>query len=588
MSTDILFINLPPYESYYAENVPHLGMLYVMTALRQHGYTVSYMDCASRLVRHKQVVQSIREVAPRMVAFSIDTDNLFSAGNLSKDLKHIFGPELQIMFGGPASQGQAEEIMNRSAADVLVIGEGEYAACEVADCLLRQERSLNDIKGIVYRSTDGLVKTPAREPIQDLDAIPFPNRDFLPNPAAYQASIISGRGCPFRCTFCFEGRMGNKYRHRSPENIVAEMEYLASLSKPVFICINDDTFSADVEHTLRLCRLMRERFRPWDELLWFCEVRVDVIHRHPELVDEMVSAGAARIQIGVESADRDVLRAYKRMNVKPEVVEDAIAKFHRAGIPSIYCGFILGGPHETMETMQRTLDFAKHLLVDVAPGSFECNASFLTPLPGTDIRSRPEQYGIRLLDPDLLTSSNFNFCTAETASLDRSAINNFRCRFVEEVDDQLRALIPGLPRETIEKHVILNRKFNLSTAYYERLGHFPRLAEYFNLVGDDRFESAQSLSDAEILDRFPTRLSGPVQMNGDQITVTRGPTLLNLNGVGSQVFSLCSGKLRTREIVTNLLESFNGSAPNETQLEADVVSFVRHLDQNYAIFLKDF
>lgn len=588
MSTDVLFVNLPPFESYYAETVPHLGMLYVMTALRQHGYTVSYMDCANRLVRHKQVIENIREASPRMVAFSIDTDNLFSAGNLSKDLKRIFGPELHIMFGGPASQGQAEEIMERSAADVLVIGEGEYTACEVVDCLLRQQKTLNDIHGILYRSATGLVKTLPREPIQDLDALPFPDRGFLSNPASYQASIISGRGCPFRCTFCFEGRMGNKYRHRSPENIVAEMEYLASINKPLFICINDDTFSADVEHTIRLCRLMRERFRPWDDLLWFCEVRVDVINRHPELIDEMVSAGVARIQIGVESADLDVLRAYKRMNVKPEVVEKVVSLFHQAGIPSIYCGFILGGPNETMETMQRTLDFAKHLLIDVAPGSFECSASFLTPLPGTDIRSRPEEYGLRLLDPDLLTSSNFNFCTAETTSLDRSAINNFRCLFVEEIDAQLRALIPNLTRDTIEKHVELNRKFNLTTAYYERLGHYPRLAEYFNLVGDERFEAAQSLSDAEILDRFPTRLSGMVRMNGDQITVTRGPTLLNLNGVGSQVFSLCSGKLRTREIVTEVSASFNGSAPNEKQLEADVLTFIRHLDQNYAIFLKDF
>ena len=105
----------------------------------------------------------------------------------------------------------------------------------------------------------------------------------------------------------------------------------------------------------------------------------------------------------------------------------------------IYCGFIVGGPRETTETMERTLDFAKHLLLDVAPGSFECSASFLTPLPGTDIRARPDQYGVKLIDPDLVTSSNFNFCTAETEHLDREAINNFQRRFVEEIGNAISA-----------------------------------------------------------------------------------------------------------------------------------------------------
>ena len=103
--------------------------------------------------------------------------------------------------------------------------------------------------------------------------------------------------------------MGNRYRHRSPKNIVAEIEDILAIDGRAFIHFNDDTFCADPKHTSRVCRLLRERFRPGDELLFFCEVRVDVINRHPELVDELVGAGAARIQIGVEFADLDVLRS---------------------------------------------------------------------------------------------------------------------------------------------------------------------------------------------------------------------------------------------------------------------------------------
>jgi radical SAM superfamily enzyme YgiQ (UPF0313 family) len=588
MATDIIFVNLPPHESYYAEGVPHLGMLYVLTSLRHHGYSVGYMDCARRTIRRHQIVARLEQAGPRMVGFSVDTDNLHSVGHLTHELKHRFGSGLHIVLGGPASQGQPLEIMERSAADVLVIGEGEYTARDVADSVLRGRGDLAAIPGICYRTPKGLVQTAPRPPIQDLDAIPFPDRRFLANPQNYEVSMITGRGCPFRCTFCFEGRMGNKYRHRSPENIVSEVEGVVSLYKRAFISFNDDTFSADAEHTARLCRLLRERFTPWKEILFFCEVRVDVIDRHPDLVHELVSSGVARIQIGVESADRETLRAYKRLNVKPEVVERVVGAFHKAGIPSIYCGFILGGPHETMQTMQRTLDFAKHLLVDVAPGSFECSASFLTPLPGTDIRARPESYGIKLLDPDLLTSSNFNFCTTETQELSRTQINNFHKHFLEETEKKTRELIPTLSRKVLEIHSRLQREFRITTSYSKAFAHFPRLAEYLEVIGEDQLEPAYRLDDGELLDRFPTRLSTTVEMDGDSITVPRGPTLLTLNDLGSRIYALCSGKLKGREIVTELARSLGEAAPPDDVLRTDVLGFLRHLDENYAIFFKDF
>jgi anaerobic magnesium-protoporphyrin IX monomethyl ester cyclase len=588
MPLDVLLVNLPPYESYYTVGVPHLGMLYVLTSLRHHGYTVGYLDCARRGVRRHHVLDRIQAAEPRMVGFSVDIDNLFSVAHMTRDLKHSIGSDLKVVLGGPASQGQPLEIMERTVADVLVIGEGEESAREVADCLLRNKGDLSGIPGLCFRRDGKLIQTGARPPIANLDAITFPDRRFLQDPHSYEVSMITGRGCPFRCTFCFEGRMGNRYRHRSPENIVAEVEDILSIYGRAFVHFNDDTFSADPEHTARVCKLLRERFRPGDELQFFCEVRVDVIDRHPELVDDLVSAGVARIQIGVESADPEVLRAYKRLNVKPKVVEKTVKAFHEAGVTSIYCGFILGGPHETTQTMERTLEFAKHLLVDVAPGSFECSASFLTPLPGTDIRARPDDYGVKLIDPDLVTSSNFNFCTAETTDLKRDEINNFHRRFVEEMGNRIYELMPMLPRKVIEAHARLLHRFKIITAYGQRLGEFPRMKEYFDVVGEDRLEPAARLADDDLLERFPTRVSSAVRMQGERMTVLRGPTLLQLNDFGSRVFALCSGKLKTHEVVAHLAQSLNGSRPPDEVLRADVLQFLRHLDENYAVFFKDF
>lgn len=589
MATEILFVNLPPYESYYAEKVPHLGLLYVLTSLRDHGYTVAYLDCAQREINGREIVEKIREFDPKLVGFSVDTDNLFAVGHFCQRLRRELAPGLKIIVGGPASQGQPNEIMERVPADVLVIGEGEHAGREVADCLLRNRGDLGDISGICYRSPDGrVVHNRPREPIADLDSLPFPDRRFLDDPESYQATMISGRGCPFKCTFCFEGRMGNRYRHRSPGNIVAEMEQLLAAYGRVFVSINDDTFSSDPDHTKEVCRLIRERLRPKKDFLWFCEVRVDVVDRHPELVEIMAEAGASRIQIGVESADEDVLRAYKRLNVKPAVVERVVRAFHEAGVPSIYCGFIVGGPRETSATIERTTEFAKHLLHDVAPGSFECSASFLTPLPGTDIRANPQAYGIRLLDPDLLTSSNFNYCTTQTEELTQEMINNARYRFVAEMDREMRKLIPALPWKVLETHFRLYQDFNISTAYHERLVLFPRLVEYLHVVREGGFARSDDLSDEEILDRFPTRFTVPIHMEGGEVTISRGPTVLKLNELGTRVYGLCSGKLSTAEIADELYRSLNGSAPSREVVKADTIEFVRHLDRNYAVFLKDF
>ncbi len=589
VSTEVLFVNLPPYEASYAERVANLGMLYVLTSLRHHGYTVSYLDCARKIARRGEILSQIRKAEPKLVGFSVDTDNMLSVGSLTHELKLEFGESLPIVLGGPASEGDADTIMEQTAADVLVVGEGEYTMREVADCLLRGQGRLEDIAGIRYRTPQGVVETEPRAPIEDLDSLPFPDRDLLYKPARYQPTIISGRGCPFQCTFCFEGRKGNHYRHRSPENIVDEIEYLLSLGTgPRFVQILDDTLTADPEHVGRLCRLMKERFTPWEDLLWFCEVRVDVVARNLWLVEELVEAGVGRIQIGAESADLDVLKAYKRLNVTPDVVEEVVSAFHQAGVPSMYVGFILGGPHETMETLERTLDFAKHLLIDVAPGTVEAQATFLTPLPGTELRTRPEHYGLRLLDPDLLTSSNFNFCITESETLSREDINNFRWRFAKEIDECIRTLIPELPRSVIERHWRMKELFAMTSAYEKRFVFFPRLPEYLSIVGEGKYEPASALSNEEILARFPTRLSLPVRMNGKLITVLEGPKDLDLNETGSQIFALCSGKLKTSEIADVLRSSFDGGAPALEEVRADVIEIIRHLDENYAVFLKDY
>ena len=208
---DVLFVNLPPHESYYADGVPHLGMLYVLTSLREHGYSAGYLDCAQRGTRRDDVLRLIRESNPRMVGFSVDTDNLYNIAAFTRFVRDSLGPAVPMVLGGPASQSQAEQMITLSAADVVVIGEGEYSACEVADALLSGKGRLEDVAGLCYRGADGQPRrTRDRDPIEDLDALPFPDRGFLPDDRRYEVCLISGRGCPFRCTFLLRRTHGQR------------------------------------------------------------------------------------------------------------------------------------------------------------------------------------------------------------------------------------------------------------------------------------------------------------------------------------------------------------------------------------------
>jgi radical SAM superfamily enzyme YgiQ (UPF0313 family) len=587
---DVLFVNLPPHESYYADGVPHLGMLYVLTSLREHGYSAGYLDCAQRGTRRDDVLRLIRDANPRMVGFSVDTDNLYNIAGFTRFVRDSLGPAVPIVLGGPASQAQAEQMISLSVADVVVIGEGEYTACEVADALLRGKGRLEDVPGLCYRGADGQPRrTRDRDPIEDLDALPFPDRGFLPDDRRYEVCLISGRGCPFRCTFCFEGRMGNVYRHRSAANLVAEIEHLVERYKRPFVMINDDTFTADVEHTREFCRLMRERFTPWKDLLFFCEVRADILNRHPDLIDELVAAGVARIQVGVESASRSMLKDYKRLNVKPEVVEGMVRRFHQAGIASIYCGFIAGGPRETRETMHETMDFARHLMTEVAPGSFECNMSFLTPLPGTDLYEHPDAYGLRLLDTDLKKSTNFNLCIAETETLSADDVTNLRLEFLERIDRDMDEVLKRLPRSVIQRHMTLKKDFGVGTRYADKIARIQAWSEYWEIVGGTGgLEPAEVLSDDAILDRFPTRLGMQARMEDGCARIPQGPRTLSLNRTGTEVYKRASGKVSTREIVDDLERCLNGTAPPRPELQADVIAVIRSLDEQCGLFLKDY
>jgi len=171
-----------------------------------------------------------------------------------------------------------------TTVDIVVRYEGERAICEICDALDRG-RKLENVKGISFRHDNRVFSTPLRHRIENLDSIPFPAFHLLePSIEHYIGEgkekgfpIITTRGCPFNCIFCSTAALhGRKYRTRSANNVLDEMEFVQDKYKINVISFADDNFTMKRNRVIELCRGIKERNLDFE---WGCSARVDLLSK---------------------------------------------------------------------------------------------------------------------------------------------------------------------------------------------------------------------------------------------------------------------------------------------------------------------
>jgi len=271
--------------------------------------------------------------------------------------------------------------------DFVIRGEGEYTLLDLVKAL-EDGSSIYQIRGISFRDGKVIRRTPDRPLIENLDALPLPARHLIPL-EKYGAifdkppntSMISSRGCPFRCTFCAAAKMYQyRWRTRQPEGILLEMEELRKMGFP-FIVFFDDNFTFDMGRVERVCELLQERGL---NIRWMCESRADPIAKHPTIVRKMKEAGCDIMFIGVESGVQQILDGYKKGYSLKEI-KKAFKILRNNEIMTI-ASFIIGHPDEDAKSILKTIDFAKVLDPDFA------QFCILTPFPGTEIYEEVKNY----------------------------------------------------------------------------------------------------------------------------------------------------------------------------------------------------
>ncbi len=379
MKARVTLVN-PPYPKGAPQSLfLPLGLGYLAAVLEQNQYEVHVLDLQITKPTPQQIEAQLAASKPDIVGVTTSTLTYWPAVEVVKAAKKVT-PHALTLMGGPHVTALPEQTLTEAPeADIVVRGEGERTLLELAALVSKGTvENLDAVNGITYRKNGQAQNTGDRAFIENLDELPHPAYKHFPLDKYMMAGknylpIISSRGCPFQCTFCMASKMcGTKFRTRSPEKTVEELEWLRDTHHADIIAFYDDTFTIDKKRAAAICDLMKQRKF---DLPWDCRTRVDQINR--EILVKLRDANCQLIHFGVESGSQKMLDAMKKRTTVEQNAA-AIKLVKEVGI-SVAISVVVGYPGETETELRQTFQFIKQTKPDFV---YVCQA---IPYPGTEL-----------------------------------------------------------------------------------------------------------------------------------------------------------------------------------------------------------
>jgi radical SAM superfamily enzyme YgiQ (UPF0313 family) len=356
---------IKPYNNYRDIYFP-LGLMYLAAAVRKArpGDLILIIHAKFEKLNRKTLQRKLKLFGPDVIGvtgLSSEEREMLEIAELGKELGAT------TILGGPHATSAPHTLLNNSNVDAICIGEGEHTLIEFLNAIDSNE-SVNAIPGIMTAShLKGEIEFIARNPIANLDELPFPAWDLVDakrmmargltmswySKSKKIASILSSRGCPFQCVFCHNFLVfGRKYRARSIDNIFEELTWLKEKFGIREVEIIDDIFNFDRERTIEFCRRMISS-RLGIQFQFPSGLRADRLDE--ETIDLLVEAGMTRVSYAFETADQNL---QKSIGKNLDFAKATAMMNYTARYPVSLGGFfMLGFPGETAESAQKTAEF---------------------------------------------------------------------------------------------------------------------------------------------------------------------------------------------------------------------------------------
>jgi len=295
-------------------------------------------------------------------------------------------PDVRIVIGGQQATFLAEEMLAPGHIDAVVRGEGEWALRDIV-----ARGGFPGVAGISWRNNGTVHHESDRPQIEDIDDVLPPARDLLADRQRYRVGkyrvegIETSRGCAHHCSFCSVRNFHRgRWRPKSVDRVMREVDELMDRCRyPKVIYFVDDNFSTDIRRVEQICRAIVER-KNADTYFW-CQARVDVLARHPEVVEWMGKARFTAVLLGLETPVARLLRSSHK-GISVEQTMKTIEMLHAQDIGA-WGTFTLGLPGETPAEAEATAKFIPTTGVDVA------QITVATPIPGSELYDDAKSQG---------------------------------------------------------------------------------------------------------------------------------------------------------------------------------------------------
>lgn len=402
MRMNILFVHslddvLSPNRPLRTPEQMQFGISYISSVLKGQGYNTKLVVLSRMFGKNniRNVSKIMDNFNPRLICFTAVYSEYYFLAKIARYIKSRY-PDIFLMIGGPHVSLNPDEVISDSF-DALCIGEGEYPTLELI-LQLDKGKYPSGIPNLWIKHDSGIEKNPVRRFLQDLDSLPFPDREiwqeWIGEMPDCRNPVLLGRGCPFSCTYCCNPALrslaeGPYVRFRSPDNILKEIKEVAiRFPEKKDFNLEVETIGVDKEWFIELCSKLEHLNASLSQpLSYITNLRITPHLDLDTFFSALKKSNFTAIKIGLESGSEKIRREILKRDYSNQDILNAVSLARRYGLKVIFYNLI-GVPGESREDYQETIRVNRRCLPDrTIPHVF-------FPYPGTGLYSLCKEQGL--------------------------------------------------------------------------------------------------------------------------------------------------------------------------------------------------